>query len=194
MKYPAILRVWHWLNALAIFGLLFTVLLRETFLDKKAVAAIVQAKLAAAGITIDPDLAISIGKAVRAPMWEWHYIFAAVLGFAIAIRIAGMVGGKIELPIKKVLAAREAHELLKALAHMGICMIIMVLTLSGVFYLYHDALGFEKDSVHWVKEVHEALLWPLIVLTALHIVGVVRHEIVTKEPIVSRMIHGDAVE
>lgn len=190
MKYPAILRLWHWLNALAIFGLLFTVLLRKTFLDKKAVAAIVQTKLAEAGITIDSDLAIAIGKAVRAPMWEWHYIFAVVLGIAIALRIVGTLSGRLEHPLKKFLVSSDLRERFKNGIHLLLCLSIVLLALTGAFYYFHDALGFEKDSVHWVKEVHESLLWPLIVLTSLHIVGVVRHELVTKEPIVSRMIHG----
>ncbi len=34
MKFPAILRIWHGLNAVAIFDLLCTVLLRETLPDK----------------------------------------------------------------------------------------------------------------------------------------------------------------
>lgn len=190
MKYPAILRIWHWLNALAIFGLLFTVLLRETFLDKKAVAAIVQAKLAEAGIAIDHGLAVAVGKAVRAPMWEWHYIFAAVLGIAIALRIVGTLSGRLEHPVKKFVASSDLQERFKNGIHLLLCLSIVLLALTGAFYYFHDALGFKKDSIHWVKEVHESLLWPLIVLTALHIVGVVRHELVAKEPIVSRMIHG----
>ena len=191
MKYPALLRIWHWLNALAIFGLLFTVLLRETFLDKKAVASIVEQKLSAAGITISHDLAVTVGKAVRAPMWEWHYIFALVLGVAIALRIYGTLSGQLEHPIGKLLASAGALERFKSAIHLLLCLSIMLLAVTGAFYYFHDGLGFDKESVHWVKEVHESLLWPLVLLLTLHIVGVVRHELTTKEPVVSRMIHGD---
>jgi cytochrome b561 len=186
-------RLWHWLTVAAVTGLYFTVVLRETFLDKKAVAEIVQNKLQAIGMTISGDEAVSIAKAVRAPMWEWHYIFAYVLAFAIVVRIVAMLRGEAKLPLLKVLQVQGMHEKGKALVHLGICFMLMVMTLTGFFYYFHEALGFDKESVHWVKEVHETLMLPLAALIVAHIGGVVMHEIKTKEPIVSKMIHGDTI-
>jgi cytochrome b561 len=193
-NFAPLLRLWHWLTVAAVTGLYFTVLLRETFLDKKAVAAIVQNKLQALGVSINGEEAVSIAKAIRAPMWEWHYIFAYGLALAIVVRIVAMLRGEAKLPLLKVLQARGVHEKGKAAVHLGICFMLTVMTLTGFFYYFHDALGFDKDSIRWVKEVHETLMLPLAVLIVAHIGGVVMHEIKTKEPIVSKMIHGDTID
>ena len=185
-KFPPLLRLWHWLTVLAMSGIWLTVLLRETFLDKKEVAAILVRQLA-----IDHDKAIAVAKAIRAPMWEWHYIFAALLTLAIVVRVVAMVKGQAQLPILKLLQAEGMQEKGKAAVHLLICMGIALMTLTGWFYYFHDALGFEKEAVHWVKELHEAIWMPLTALIFLHIAGVVRHELVAKESIVSEMIHGD---
>jgi cytochrome b561 len=124
-------------------------------------------------------------------MWEWHYIFAALLTLAIVVRIVAMIKGQAQLPILKLLRAEGAQEKGKAAVHLLICMGIALMTLTGWFYYFHDALGFEKEAVHWVKELHEAVWGPLTALIGLHIAGVMKHEITTKEPIVSQMIHGD---
>jgi len=189
--FSPLFRLWHWLMAFSVFGLLFTVLLRETFLNKKSVAAILQQKLASLGTVIDADQAVAVAKAIRAPMWEWHYIFGALLTLSILLRIYLMIRKEAQMPLLKVLRAEGMQERGKAVVHLLICLGIALMTITGWFYYFHDALGFEKAGVHWVKELHEALWQPLAVLIALHIAGVVRHEIVTKEAIVSRMIHGD---
>ena len=189
--YAPLLRLWHWLTVLAMSGLLLTVALRESVLDKKAVGSVVAAKLAEFGMHLNSEQAVAVGKAVRGVMWEWHYIFAALLTLAIVVRIVAMVRGEATLPILKLIRADGIGDKAKALVHLLICMGIAVMTLSGWFYYFHESLGFEKNAVHWVKELHEAVWAPLALLIAAHIAGVVRHELATKEPIVSKMIHGD---
>ncbi|NPA28889.1 MAG: cytochrome b/b6 domain-containing protein [Epsilonproteobacteria bacterium] len=189
-SYGPIFRLWHWLTVVAMGGLLVTVALRESVLDKKEVARIIADKLAEFGVSLASDQVIAVAKAVRANMWAWHYIFAALLTLAIVVRIVAMIKGEATLPILKVLRAEGAAEKGKAAVHLLICMGIALMTLSGWFYYFHEALGFEKAAVHWVKELHEALWVPLTLLVFAHIAGVVRHELATKEPIVSHMIHG----
>ena len=142
---------------------------------------------------LDPEQAIEAAKAIRAPMWEWHYIFALGLGAAIALRLLLMATGRAELPLLKVLRAPDAMERFKAAIHLLICLTILLIALTGALSYYHDALGLAKESVHWVKDLHEALLWPLVLLIAAHIGRVIRHELTSKECLVSRMIHGDEV-
>ena len=190
-EFKPLFRLWHWLMAFSVFGLLFTVLLRKTFLSKGANAEIIQQKLAELSIQIDMDQAISIAKAIRAPMWEWHYIFAVVLGIAIVLRVITMIKGDAKPPIIKLLKAQSKEEKIKSAVHLLICISIMLMALSGAFYYYHDALGFAKESVKWVKEFHEFMMYPVIIFVTLHIIGVIKHELTTKECIVSKMIHGD---
>jgi cytochrome b561 len=188
-KFTPLFRLWHWLMAFSIFGLLGTVLLRKTFLDKKANAEIIMQKLSGFQITIDQDQAIAVAKAIRAPMWEWHYILAIVLGVAIALRIFLMLTGQAQMPLLKVIRAEGGMEKFKALIHLLLCAVIAVMALTGAVYYF-----FESDSIHWVKELHESLMLPLIVLIILHIVGVIKHELSTKEPLVSKMIHDNEVK
>jgi cytochrome b561 len=187
-KFTPLFRLWHWLMAFSIFGLLFTVLLRKTFLSKSANAEIILQKLASLHVTIDPDQALAVAKAIRAPMWEWHYIFAIGLGIAIALRLYLMFVGQAHMPLLKLLRSEGGMEKFKAAIHLLLCLTIALLTVTGAVYYF-----FGSDAIHWVKTVHEKLMLPLIILIVLHIVGVIRHELSAKECLVSKMIHGDEV-
>ncbi len=46
------LRVWHWLNAIAIIGLMFTYIFRKTWFDKKDNALLIQNKLSEFGLSL----------------------------------------------------------------------------------------------------------------------------------------------
>ena len=89
---PLGLRVWHWLNALAVTGLLLTVLLHNTFLNPRKNAALIQEKLSASGTTVSIELARKAAGAMRERMFEWHYYFGFLLTGAFLIRvIVGLV-------------------------------------------------------------------------------------------------------
>ena len=191
--FAPLFRLWHWITLFSILGLIGTVFLRMSFLNKNANARIIQEKLAEYHLSIHHEQAVTIAKAIRAEMWQWHYILAIFLGVAIFLRIVAMLRGEAQLPIIKLLQSQGAMEGFKNLIHLLICLTILLLALSGAFYYFHEALGFEKAGVHWVKDLHESLFWPLVALIALHVGGVIRHELKTKECIVSRMIHGDEV-
>ena len=81
MKYSAHFRLWHWLNAFVVLGLLSTVLLRKTFLSWRTNSEIIMTKLSEAGTEITAEQAKLIAKAIRAGMWEWHIIFGYALTF-----------------------------------------------------------------------------------------------------------------
>ena len=67
-NFAPLFRLWHWTMALAVLGLIGTVLLRKTFLSKSANAEIIRQKLAGFSITINLDQAVAVAKAIRAPM------------------------------------------------------------------------------------------------------------------------------
>ena len=74
MKYSGFYRVWHWLNAAMILGLVGTVLLRKGFLSHRVNSEIIMGKLSALGIIISKSDATTIAKSIRDIMWEWHII------------------------------------------------------------------------------------------------------------------------
>ncbi len=183
-QYLPLFRLWHWLTAFSVLGLFATVALRSTFLDKKANAQIILNKLAS--ISIDQEQAVAVAKAIRTPMWEWHYLLGFLLAAAVAWRVFLMLRGQARMPLLKLLQAQGLHEKGKAAIHLLICLGILVMTVTGLFYYFCDS-----ESFHWVKEIHQSLLWPMVILVLLHIGGVLTHELSTKECIVSKMIHGD---
>jgi cytochrome b561 len=190
-QFTPLYRIWHWTMALSVIGLLCTVLLRKTFLSYKTNALIIQEKLAALDVEITLESAKTIAKAIRAPMWEWHYIFAAILGISILLRLVLLFTKEAKHPVVQFLEAPKEEKLKKGV-HVLLCLCIALLALSGAILYFHETLGLEKASIGWVKESHEFLMFPLIGTIVLHLGGVLMHEIKTKEPIVSKMIHGDA--
>lgn len=189
-QFTRLYRVWHWTMALSVIGLLFTVLLRKTFLSWHTNAALIQSKLAESGTEITAETAKMIAKAIRAPMWEWHYIFGLFLGISIVIRIYMMLTKQAKFPLVKLLQAPKEEKLQQGV-YLLLCFSLMVMALTGATLYFYEPLGFTKQGVEWVKEVHEVGMYGVLGLVLLHLGGVFRHEITTKEPIVSKMIHGD---
>ena len=189
--FSPIFRLWHWLTVFSILGLAGTVLLRKTFLDKNTNAEIIRNTLANFHVAVTHDQALAVAKAIRSGMWQWHYILAILLGLAIVLRIVAMLRGEAQMPLLKVIRSQGAMEKFKSLIHLLICLAILLMALSGTFYYFHDALGIAKESASWAKELHKSIFVPLMILIVLHIGGVIRHELTTKECIVSKMIHGE---
>lgn len=192
-QFTVLYRIWHWTMAFSVIGLLITVLLRKTFLSWRDNAALIQSKLAETGTEITAETAKMIAQAIRAPMWEWHYILGLFLAISIVIRLYMIATKRADMPLKTLLEAPK-EEKPKHLVHLLLCFSIMIMTLTGGFYYYHEALGFSHDGVHWVKEVHEYVMYAVLGLVVLHLGGVFRHELTTKEGIVSKMIHGDEIK
>jgi len=188
-KWCVSFRIWHWLNALVMFGVFLTVLLRETFLNKHNVADILTNKLALLHMSIDEAQAITIAKAIRAPMWEWHIY----LGFGIfALWIARMVlfqtvSGRLNyMHIKE----NSIHKLAVKLGYIGIYVAIFAVSATGIAINYHDAFGISKELAHSIKELHEVCAYIITIFVPLHIIGVVIAENKDEKDIVSDMING----
>ena len=189
-QFTLLYRIWHWSMAFSVLGLLATVGLRKSFLSWRDNALLIQTKLAEVGTDVSAESAKMLAKAIRAPMWEWHYILGAVLAISVVIRLYMIISKRAEPP-HLVLFHSTKEEVPKHLVHFLLCFSIMVMVVSGGFYYYHDALGFAKDGVHWVKELHEYVMYAVLSLVVLHLGGVLRHEFTTKEGIISKMVHGD---
>ena len=189
-QFTLLYRIWHCMMAFSVLGLLGTVALRKTFLSWRDNAALIQSKLAEMGTEVTAESAKMIAKAIRAPMWEWHYILGLFLAVSIVIRLYMIASKRAQLPLITVLQSPK-EDLPKHVVHLFLCFSLMFMTLSGGFYYFHEALGFTQEGVHWVKELHEYVMYAVLGLVVMHLGGVLRHEITTKEGIISKMIHGD---
>lgn len=200
---PMALRAWHWLDALAILGLLGTVLLRKTFLSWRTNAAFIQAELQEGGTTVTPEVAKAVAVGLRDPMWEWHYIFGFALSGLLVVRVliaiflpkerplaaaVGAVRSVAPAPQERKLGA--AHFAFVKVGYAVFYLAVLFMAVSGLLMYFHEALGMSEDLEHQIKEIHELLLWPFAIFAAGHVVGVVVAEHRGQAGIVSDMVQG----
>ena len=187
MKYSLSFRIWHWLNAIVVFGLLGTVFLRKTFLSWRTNSEIIMSQLATIDIEITAAQAKVIAKAIRAGMWEWHIILGYALAFAMIYRIVLFFRDSSQ---KQSWSELDLHKKVVKISYYILYTILLFMTVSGFVIYFHDALGISSEKAHDIKEVHELLYNYILIFVPLHIVGVFIAENRDEKGIVSTMING----
>ena len=186
IDYSPPIRIWHWLNVVAVTGLLGTFFLRKTFLSWRENSAIIVEKLSSLGVEVTAEQAKLVAKAIRAPMWEWHIVFGVMLALLLLVRVwifwqeAGF-------------GYDDDESLHMRLVHWGyriFYLILIFMAISGLILNWHELLGFSEELTHSIKELHEAVAWAVVVFVPLHIVGVVMADNSDQKCITSRMISG----
>lgn len=200
---PLSLRIWHWLNALVIVGLLLTVLLRKTLLSWRSNSALIQEKLSEAGATITPELAREIAVAIRNPLWDWHiYLGYALAGLLLGrILVAVFVEKKgIDLQsiknivqIRKISISERKEALHYSFVKTGYAvfyLVTLLMVISGFVLNFKSNLSLSNDFAGAIKEIHELTMWFFVVFALGHILGVVLAENSKDKGLVSDMING----
>jgi Ni/Fe-hydrogenase 1 B-type cytochrome subunit len=185
-NYSALVRIWHWLNVVAVLGLLGTFFLRKTFLSWKTNALLITEKLSSFGVEVTAEQAKVIAKAIRAPMWEWHIIFGVMLALLLLVRI-------LILWIEKGFGYEDQGSMHMRMVHLGyklLYLILIFMAVSGVMLTWHESFGVSKELAHTIKEQHELAAWSVVVFVPLHIIGVVVAEYQGQKNIISKMISG----
>ena len=182
-------RIWHWIHATVVLGLLGTVFLRKTFLSWRTNSELLTQKLAEIDLTVTEAQAKVLAKAIRAPMWEWHIILGYALTALVIWRIVLFFtqSGKINYENFKV---KSLHKKIVALGYIGIYLVLLFMTLSGLTIHFYEELGLLKETAHDIKEIHELVFNAILIFVPLHIVGVVIAELRDEKGIISNMIHG----
>jgi len=186
VDYSRSLRAWHWLNAIAVSGLLLTFFLRKTFLSWHTNSQIIVEKLASLGVEVTAEQAKAVAKAIRAPMWEWHIIFGVMLALLVLFRawIFWQEAG---------FGYEEEESLHMRMVHWGykiLYFILIFMAVSGLVLTWHESLGLSEALTHTIKDLHELMAWTVVVFVPLHIIGVFVAENDDQRGIVSRMISG----
>ena len=183
-------RIWHWVHAVVVLGLLGTVFLRKTFLSWRTNSELLVQKLSEINVEVTADQAKVLAKAIRAPMWEWHII----LGYALAALVLWRIilfftqsGKQNYQNLKK----ETPHQKMVKLGYIGIYMVLFFMTVSGLTIHFHELLGLTKDMAHDIKEIHELVFNAVLIFVPLHIVGVIIAENRDEKGIISSMIHGN---
>jgi len=183
-NYSLHMRIWHWLNAVVVLGLLGTFFLRKTFFSWRANAEIIAAKLQTFGIIVTQKQAGALARAIREPMWEWHII----LGYA----FAGLVAWRL------VMIFREGFGYAPVNAHMAwvyrgykiFYAVFAFMAVSGILLHLGDKIGMGESLEDSIKEMHELVAWSVAGFVALHIAGVFVADNRDQKGITSKMVSG----
>lgn len=204
---PLALRLWHWANAAALLGSLGTVLLRKTFFSWRTNAALIEAEVREAGGTISTEAAVQLARALREPMWQWHYVLGFALAGLLALRFAlALVTRDPELaplrsawrdvtrwwPLPPEQRRAATHHLLVRVGYAVFYVALTFMAASGLTLYFKAPLGLSQELAGAVKEAHELAMWFFVVFTIGHVVGVVVAELRGERGLVSDMIHGGA--
>ncbi|MNK15837.1 hypothetical protein D3C87_339880 [compost metagenome] len=204
---PLGLRIWHWLNALAIFALLGTVLLRKTFLSWRSNAALIQNRIQEAGGSVSTEVAANIAKELRDLMWEWHVYIGFALGALLIYRLGVGLWTERKCPgvsaLKSAFAFKKAapedknaalHETFVKTGYALFYLVALFMVVSGVLMYFEETLSLSKGFKGLLKETHELLMWFFIIFITGHVIGVVVAENRNDKGLVSDMIHGGDLE
>lgn len=182
-------RIWHWVHATVILGLLGTVFLRKTFLSWRANAELLTQKLSEINIEVTTDQAKVLATAIRAPMWEWHII----LGYALAALLLWRLllfftkSGKINyLDFKE----ETLHKKMVTISYIVLYAVLLFMAITGLTIHFYETLSLTKDTAHDIKEIHELVYNAILIFVPLHIIGVIVAESRDEKGIISDMIHG----
>jgi len=185
-------RIWHWLHALVVLGLMGTVLLRKTFLSWRTNSELIVQKLSEINLEISVEQAKVIAKAIRAPMWEWHIIFGYALAVLVVWRIALFFTASGSHNFRGF-SVKSLHQKLVMLSYIGIYSILLFMATSGLTMVFSETIGLSKDFTHDIKEIHEfVFFYGILIFVPLHISAVVVAELTTEPGLVSNMINGSS--
>jgi cytochrome b561 len=187
MKYSLSFRIWHWINALVVLGLLGTVFLRKTFLSWRTNSEILMNKLAEMDVVITIEQAKILAREIRSGMWEWHIILGYALAFLIIYRIVLYFT---ERSIKEKFSSLSLHKKGVHVLYYVLYAALFFMSLSGLTMEFHSDLGLSKALTNDLKELHEAIYNVILIFVPLHIAGVIIAENRDEKGLISTMING----
>jgi len=182
-------RIWHWIHAVVVLGLLGTVFLRKTFLSWRTNSELLTQKLSEINLEITAEQAKALAKAIRAPMWEWHII----LGYALVALLLWRAFLFFTQSGKQNYQNLKEENVYKKIVKLGYILIYGVLVfmaVSGLMIHFYEALGLTKDVAHDIKEIHELAFNAILIFAPLHIIGVFIAENQEEKGIISDMVNG----
>jgi len=188
-KWSLNFRIWHWIHAAVVLGLLGTVFLRKTFLSWRTNAELLTQKLSEINLEVTEAQAKVLAKAIRAPMWEWHIL----LGYALAALVIWRIllfftqSGKQNY---QNLKEETFHKKIVKLGYIGIYGILLFMAVSGLVIHFYETLSLTKDRAHDIKEIHELAYNAILIFAPLHIIGVFIAENQDEKGILSDMVNG----
>lgn len=200
-RYSSALRLWHWLNAIVITGLLITVLINATLNDRRdAVAAYQQNPR---NISLDAAQIQSVIHQQEDRVWDIHIYFGYALASLLVFRIILEFFQVADQKFIRILKAAKNHYLetkehrFKAQKKYGVKLVyvvfyllLVVMVSTGLTLVFKRDLGIPKNISHQIKEVHGFCMYLILAFVSAHLLGVFLAERNEEKGITSDMING----
>jgi cytochrome b len=199
------MRLWDWVNALVITGLLLTVLINATLLKSKNSMPLIKTELQKAGAQVADDQVKNVAHALSDKVWDVHiylgYVLAALLLFRLILEVFQLVDQKFIRTFKtawhnfgqtKKGSEPSRYELVVKIIYAAfyIILIIIIMVLTGLFLTFEDFFAPFKSVRRSVKNVHGFCMYLVLAFIAVHIIGVFLTERKDGKGIVSDLING----
>lgn len=181
-KFTILHRSLHWIMALALPGLFITGFLRMYWMNKHHIVEVIASKTD----LLSEEIMVDIAKTVRAPMWEWHVIFAQVMIVAFITRICYMIfkGIRFPNPFKTNIVLKERFQ---GSIYIFFYLFVFISAFTGISMRFNFFPEW-KDNIEMIHKL--GFYWfPAFIF--LHLSGVLIAELTDKKGVVSNMIGGD---
>lgn len=179
-------RLLHFVIAVAMIALFITGFLRMTWMNKGTVSQVIQQELTTENIEVSKDTLGTIGKALLAPMWQWHIIFAYVILAFFTFRLIYMFAKGIKFP-NPFNGSISVKERFQGLIYILFYLLVLIDIITGFYIMWGD--GTYKAIL---EPIHKYSLYWFPIFFNLHLGGIFIAEVTTKPGIVSKMINGNS--
>jgi Ni,Fe-hydrogenase I cytochrome b subunit len=190
------LRIWHWLDALVVTGLIATYFLRGALVSNTRF--LVQ-KLSEGGLAVTDAVSRPIQRQLVQRLWVWHIDLGYVLTALLLVRVVLLFTDKRNPAADSWRALntlrghfdfRNVHSAAVKSGYVVFYLLQAFMVLSGLTLVFGESLGVGKDFRHLLSQTHEAAMWFFLAFALAHITGVFFAENTGDPGIVSSMING----
>jgi Ni/Fe-hydrogenase 1 B-type cytochrome subunit len=203
-SHSAMIRIWHWVTFVIIFGSIITVLLTSTLMNQRKNIVVVQDQLKAKGLTVSEDQAFAVTREYEDKIWGVHKLLGYGIAFLLISRIVIEIfqpgDEKLRLRIKTVLGLynqkvgnrqEQLHFLGVKLVYLLFYILLFCMVLTGFGLAFGRELGFSRELHGTVKNIHSLGQYFMYAFVLIHLGGVIIHENIRTNGIVSGMISGN---
>ncbi|CAM4062486.1 cytochrome b/b6 domain-containing protein [Flavobacterium antarcticum] len=183
-KFTVIHRILHWTIAFVMPVLFITGFLRMFWLNKNGMAAVIDSKTAAS--PLPKEVVTDIAKTIRAPMWEWHELFANIMVVAFIARIIYMIAKGIRFP-NPFRKNNSLKEKLQGFVYIYFYVFVFISAFTGICIQKE----FFTDYADLFETIHKWGLYWFPIYIVLHLAGIAIAENSNKKGIASKMIGGE---
>jgi Ni,Fe-hydrogenase I cytochrome b subunit len=190
------LRIWHWLDALVVIGLITTYFLRQGLVSS---LRFFTRRLSEGGLSVADATTRPITRELVHQLWAWHVYFGYALTTLLVLRVILFFTDK-RNPVRDCWEGicrlrthydfRNIHNVGVRAGYVAFYALQLFMVVSGLMLTFDQSLGLGKDFRHLVNEAHETVMWFFLAFVIAHIVGVFAAENRDDPGIVSAMING----